>query len=72
MDVEKSSFLHLGYMLTKDGIKSVQKKVQAVSDLQTPTALKQLRSFLGMVQFSRYRWKNRRHTTSTSRSGKGW
>ena len=44
---------YLGYMLTKDGIKPVQKKVQAVLDLQPPTTLKQVRSFLGMVQFYR-------------------
>ena len=52
---------YLGYMLTNDGIKSVQKKVQAVLDLQPPTTLKQLRSFLGMVQFYRDMWKRRGH-----------
>ena len=45
VNVEKSSFFSpeiefLGYMLTKDGIKPVQKKVQAVLDLQPPTTLK--------------------------------
>ena len=39
VNAEKSSFFapeieYLGYMLTKDGIKPVQKKVQAVLDLQ--------------------------------------
>ena len=52
---------YLGYMLTKDGIKLVQKKVQAVLDLQPPTTLKQLRSFLDMVLFYRDMWKRRSH-----------
>ena len=45
VNAEKSSFFaleieYLGYILTKDGIKPVQKKVQAVLDLQPPTTLK--------------------------------
>ena len=40
---------YLGYMLTNNGIKPVQKKIQAVLDLQPSTILKQLRSFLGTV-----------------------
>ena len=64
VNAEKSSFFAseiecLGYMLTKDGIKPVQKKVQAVLDLHSSTNLKQLRSFLGMVQVYRETWKMR-------------
>ena len=65
VNAEKSSFApeieYLGYLLTKDGIKPVQKKVQAALDLQPPTTLKQLRSFMGMVQFYRDMWKRRSH-----------
>ena len=44
-NAEKLSFFapeieYLGYMLTKDGIRSVQMKVQAVLDLQPSTTLK--------------------------------
>ena len=66
INAEKSSFFspeieYLGYLLTKEGIKPAQKKIQAVLDLQAPTTLKQLRSFLGMVQFYRDMWKRRSH-----------
>ena len=60
-------------MLTKEGVKPVQKKVQAVLDLQLPTTLKQLRSLLGMVQFYRDMWKRRSHISVplTDLVGKG-
>ena len=45
VNAEKSSFFapeieYLGYMLTKDGIKPVQKEVQTILDLQPLTTLK--------------------------------
>ena len=39
----------------------MQKKIQAVLDLQPPTTLKELRRFLGMVQFYSKMWKQRSH-----------
>ena len=78
INAEKSSFFspeieYLGYLLTKEGIKPVHKKIQAVLDLQAPTTLKQLRSFLGMVQFYRDMWKRRSHILAplTDLVGKG-
>ena len=53
-------------MLTKEIIKPVQKKVQAVLDLQPPTTLKKLRSFLGLVQICRDMWKRRSHILAPS------
>ena len=67
VNIEKSSLFvpeieYLGYiMLTKDGIKPVQKKVQAVLNLQPVTILKQLRSFLDIVKFYRETWRRRSH-----------
>ena len=78
VNAEKSFFFapeieYLGYMLTKEGVKPVQKKIQAVLDLQAPTTLKQLRSLLGMVQFYRDMWKRRSHILAplTDLVGKG-
>jgi hypothetical protein len=42
---------YLGYILTREGIKPQHKKVQAILMLNLPNSVKELRSFLGMVQY---------------------
>ncbi len=42
---------HLNYILTREGIKPQPKKVQAILMLNPPTNVKELRHFLGMVQY---------------------
>ncbi len=56
VNAEKSTFCtleieYLGYILTRDGIKSQSNKVQAILPIQPPTNVKELRHFLGMVQY---------------------
>ncbi len=43
----------LGYVLFRDGIRPQRKKVQAILTLTPPLNVKQLRMFLGMVQYYR-------------------
>ena len=47
---------YLGYTLTRIGIKPQQKKVQAILAISPPKQVKDLRSFLGMVQYYRDLW----------------
>ncbi len=47
---------YLGYILTRDGIKSEPKKVQAILALNPPNNFKELRHFPGMVQHYRDMW----------------
>ncbi len=47
---------YLGYVLTKDGIKPQSNKVQAILEIKPPTGVRQLRHFLGMVQYYRDIW----------------
>ena len=66
INANKSSFaLHeieyLGYILTREGIKPQQDKVQAILALKEPTSVKELRKFLGMVQYYRDLWPKRSH-----------
>jgi hypothetical protein len=61
VNVEKSTFCaleieYLGYILTRDGIKLQSNKVQAILTIQLPTNVKELRHFLGMVQYYRDLW----------------
>ena len=50
---------YLGYILTRDGIKPQPKKVEAILALNPPKNVKDLRRFLGMVQYYRDLWAKR-------------
>jgi hypothetical protein len=61
VNAEKSTFCtleieYLGYVLTRDGIKPKSNKVQAILTIKQSTGVRQLRNFLGMVQYYRDLW----------------
>lgn len=43
----------LGYLVTKEGTKPLPEKVQTIQEFPKPTAVKQMRQFLGMLNFYR-------------------
>ena len=47
---------YLGYWITRDGIQPMPKKVSAIMNITEPTTQKQLRSFIGMVNYYRDMW----------------
>ena len=49
---------YLGYVLTRDGIKPQSNKVQAILAIELPTGVRQLRHFLGMVQYYHDLWQD--------------
>ena len=56
VNAAKSSFCaheieYLGYILTREGIKPQPKKGQAILALNPPNNVKELRHFLGVVQY---------------------
>jgi hypothetical protein len=64
VNAAKSSFCaheieYLGYILTIDGIKPQPKKMQAILALSPPNNVKELKHFLGMVQYYPDMWARR-------------
>ena len=52
---------YLGYILSREGIKPQPEKVSAILALMLPRNVKELRRFLGMVQYYRDLWERRSH-----------
>jgi hypothetical protein len=57
----KDELEYLGFWLTRKGIQPQPKKVEAIQRLLPPKNKKQLRHFLGMVNFYRDMWRRRSH-----------
>lgn len=62
--IEKCKFAvpeveYLGYIITREGIKPDPKKIAAILNLERPQDKKQVRQFLGMVQYYRDLWPKR-------------
>jgi hypothetical protein len=47
----QDSFEYLGYQVSREGISPIPKKVEAIHKIQPPKTRKQLRSFIGMVNY---------------------
>ena len=52
---------YLGYWITRDGMKLLPNKVEAILNLEAPTKLKELQHILGIVQFYRDIWEKCSH-----------
>jgi len=64
VNISKSTFCkhdleYLGYYISRKGIQPITKKVEAILKIATPTKRKEVRSFLGMVNFYRDMWPKR-------------
>ena len=57
----RSELEYLGYWITRKGIQPVKDKVQAIMNLDEPKNRKELRSFIGIVNYYRDMWIRRSH-----------
>ena len=60
----KSSFAkeeleYLGYWVTREGVQPLPNKVDAIKNLAPPKTRRQLRSFIGVINYYRDMWKGR-------------
>jgi hypothetical protein len=57
----KGELEYLGYWVTREGISPTTNKVNVISNIATPTTKKELRAFIGMVNYYRNMWIRRSH-----------
>jgi hypothetical protein len=55
----KPEIEYLGFWITCNGIKPLAKKVKAIHAIAPPTKRKQLRRFIGIINYYRDMWKRR-------------
>ena len=55
----KPELTYLGYVINRQGIQPSMKKVQAILNIKKPTSRKELRGFIGMVNYYRDMWPKR-------------
>jgi hypothetical protein len=55
----KPELEYLGYWITRNGIQPVAKKVEAILNIDTPKTRRELRRFIGMVNYYRDMWIRR-------------
>ena len=66
VNANKSSFAapemeYLGYLISREGIRPLPKKIQGIRDIKPPRTRKELKRFIGMINFYRDMWKGRAH-----------
>jgi RNase H-like domain found in reverse transcriptase/Integrase zinc binding domain/Reverse transcriptase (RNA-dependent DNA polymerase) len=57
----KTELEYLGYWITRDGIKPLPDKVKAILAIDAPRNRKELRSFIGIINYYRDMWVRRSH-----------
>jgi len=62
---------YLGFRLKPEGVKPQPRKVKAITKIEAPRTKKQLRHFIGLVNYYRFMWKKRSHLSAPLSEMKG-
>ena len=64
---------YLGFVINRERVRPRRKKIQGMLDLKPPSSQKEVRGFIGMVNFYRSMWPRRSATLGplTKLTGKG-
>ena len=53
---------YLGFWVTHDVVKPINKNIEAITNMNPPTSQKEVRQFIGVVNYYRNMWPRRSHT----------
>ena len=53
---------YLGFWVTRDGFKRINRKIEAIPNMSPPTSQKEVKQFIGVVNDYRNMWPRRSHT----------
>ena len=65
-NIEKSFFgktemEYFSFWVTRDGVKLINRKIEAVKNMVLPTSRKEVRSFMGVINYYHNMWPRRSH-----------
>ena len=53
---------YLGFWVTRDGVKPINRKIEAITNILPPTSRKEVRKFMGVINYYHNMWPRRSHT----------
>ena len=56
---------YLGLWVTRDGVKPINRKIEAITNMKPPTSQKEVQKFIGVINYYRDMWPRRPHTLAT-------
>ena len=59
---EKTKMEYLGFCLTHNGVKPIDKKIKAIKNMKPPNSWEEALQFIGMVKYYQKMWARQSHT----------
>ena len=62
--IRQTEMGYLGFWITRDGVKPINRKIEAITNMNPPTSQKRVRRFIGVVNYYRNMWPRQSHTVA--------